>query len=68
MLTYFYQSHHCKKLLPILEHVGKYYEGKMLTVAKIDGTRFAKAAKHFDIKGYPTIKLYSKYIERCYLF
>ena len=49
--------------MPILEHVGKYYEGKMLTVAKIDGTRFAKAAKHFDIKGYPTIKLYSKYIE-----
>lgn len=30
----------------------------MLTVAKVDATRFVKAANHFEIKGYPTIKLY----------
>ena len=70
-------SHHCKRMFPVLETVGEYYDGKMLTVAKIDTTRqkptiifvdckmlilkikfrFAKAGEHFNITGYPTIKL-----------
>lgn len=52
----FFKSGHCKKLEPIFEEVGKFYQGKMLTVAKVDATRFVKAATHFEIKGYPTIK------------
>ncbi|CAF0717772.1 unnamed protein product [Brachionus calyciflorus] len=52
---------HCKKLEPVFEELGKYYKGKMMTVAKVDATRFLKAANHFNIKGYPTIKfIYGK--------
>jgi hypothetical protein len=29
-----------------------------VTIAKIDATRFYKSANYFEIKAYPTIKLY----------
>ena len=47
---------HCKKLEPVFDEIGKYYEGKMNNIAKVDATRYIKAANHFQIKGYPTIK------------
>lgn len=48
---------HCKKLEPVFLEVGKYYKGHpMVTVAKVDATRFVKAAEHFEVRGYPTIK------------
>ena len=50
-------SGHCKKLEPVFLEVGKYYKGHpMVTVAKVDATRFVKAAEHFEVRGYPTIK------------
>ena len=49
-------SGHCKKMEPVYIEVGKYYKGHpMVTVAKVDATRFVKAAEHFEVKGYPTI-------------
>ena len=51
------KSGHCKKLEPVIEEVGEYFNGKsMITIAKVDATRFSKAATHFEIRGYPTIK------------
>ena len=50
---------HCKKLEPVMDEVAKYYDGKMvINIARIDATRFLKAANHFEIRAYPTIKLY----------
>jgi thioredoxin-like negative regulator of GroEL len=51
------KSGHCKKLEPVIEEVGEYFNGKsMITIAKVDATRFSKAATHFEVRGYPTIK------------
>ena len=49
---------HCKKLEPVYDEVGRHFINTDVTIAKIDATRFTKAASHFEIKGYPTIKLY----------
>ncbi len=42
----------------ILDDIGKHYRDKMVNVAKVDATRFLKAANHFEVRGYPTVKLY----------
>lgn len=47
---------HCRKLEPVMEEVAKQLGDKSITIVKIDATRFYKAANHFDIKAYPTIK------------
>jgi thioredoxin-like negative regulator of GroEL len=47
---------HCKKLEPVIEEIGEYYQGKSINIVKVDATRFSKAANHFDVRGYPTIK------------
>lgn len=49
---------HCRRLEPVMDEVAKYYKDKLIiNIARIDATRFIKAANHFDIKAYPTIKL-----------
>jgi len=50
---------HCKKLEPVYDEVGRHFINTDVTIAKIDATRFTKAASHFEIKGYPTIKFIS---------
>lgn len=54
--NFFIISGHCKKLEPVIDEIGKFYNGKSITIARVDATRFVKAANNFDVKGYPTIK------------
>jgi len=50
---------HCRRLEPIMDEVAKFYKDKLIiNIARLDATRFIKAANHFEIKAYPTIKLY----------
>ncbi|KJH43480.1 protein disulfide-isomerase domain protein [Dictyocaulus viviparus] len=48
---------HCKRLLPIWEHLGHAVSDKNLPVrvAKMDCTRFTNACNKLSISGYPTI-------------
>lgn len=47
---------YCKKLEPIWAEVGKTLHGSSITVAKLDATRYSALAKHFGIRGFPSIK------------
>ena len=41
-----------------MDEVAKFYKDKLIiNIARLDATRFIKAANHFEIKAYPTIKL-----------
>jgi hypothetical protein len=44
-------------LAPTLEQVAAYMQGKM-AIGKIDCTKQTKICKRFEIKGYPTLKVY----------
>ncbi|KAK6053756.1 protein disulfide-isomerase domain protein [Cooperia oncophora] len=48
---------HCKRLLPVWEHLGHAVNDKNLPVrvAKMDCTRFTSACNSLSISGYPTI-------------
>jgi len=51
---------HCRKLEPVMDEVAKHFNEKtQMAIAKIDATRYFKAANHFEIKAYPTIKFIS---------
>ena len=41
---------------PVIEELAEYYDGQPITIVKVDATRFVKAANHFEVKGYPTVK------------
>jgi thiol-disulfide isomerase/thioredoxin len=48
---------HCRKLEPIMDQVANSLDDNLgVTIAKVDATMHHKAATHFDIKAYPTIK------------
>ena len=52
---------HCRKLEPVMDEVARDFDADIsnpVTIAKIDATRFYKSANYFEIKAYPTIKLY----------
>ncbi|KHN72778.1 Protein disulfide-isomerase TMX3 [Toxocara canis] len=48
---------HCKRLMPIWEHVGHALADRssLVKVAKLDCTRYTTAASALNIRGYPTI-------------
>eukprot|EP01022_Parablepharisma_sp_SALTPOND_P034057 TRINITY_DN903_c0_g1_i2.p1 TRINITY_DN903_c0_g1~~TRINITY_DN903_c0_g1_i2.p1 ORF type:complete len:784 (-),score=123.18 TRINITY_DN903_c0_g1_i2:33-2384(-) len=50
---------HCKKLAPDYKKAALYAkkEGKPYILAEIDGTIHRKAMSHFNVSGYPTLKL-----------
>jgi len=48
---------HCKKLAPIWEDLATAAKGKF-NVAKVDCTVEADLAKTYEVKGYPTVKLF----------
>lgn len=54
---------HCRKLDLILDDIGKHLQvvnrKTSVQVAKVDATRYVKAAQHFQIRGYPTIRYVS---------
>jgi thioredoxin domain-containing protein 5 len=50
---------HCKKLEPIYEKVAEALEGEV-NVGKVDVTASRELGTRFDIKGFPTILLFSK--------
>lgn len=47
---------YCKKLEPIWAEVGKTLYGSPIRVGKLDATRYSALAKHFGIRGFPSIK------------
>ena len=57
ILNLIFFSGHCKKLTPVFDELAAYYKGNMINIAKVDATRFLKATNHFEIRGYPTVKL-----------
>ena len=48
---------HCKTLAPTLDKVANFIQGKM-AIGKIDCTKQTKICKRFEVKGYPTLKVY----------
>jgi len=48
---------HCKKLAPVWDELATKLKGR-LSVAKLDATIHSYTAKRFDIRGFPTIKLF----------
>ena len=49
---------HCRKLAPIYHQVYLALQETEITVAKVDATRYSVMASQYDIRGYPTIKLW----------
>ena len=49
---------HCRKLEPVWEQLAIHYDGKPFNIARVDATKHIKATNHFEIKAYPTIKLW----------
>ena len=49
---------HCRKLEPIYHSVWIQLRHTSIRVSKIDATRYANIASEFDVRGYPTIKLW----------
>ena len=50
---------HCKTLAPILEEVAEELKG-IVNVAKVDVMQSRELGSRFDIKGFPTLKFFSK--------
>jgi protein disulfide-isomerase-like protein len=52
---------HCKMLAPIYEELGKKLEDRSdILIAKLDATKHQTSASKFDVKGFPTLKLFTK--------
>lgn len=51
---------HCKRLMPIWEHVGHALADRNspVRVAKLDCTRYTNVAAALNIRGYPTVILF----------
>ena len=49
---------HCKKLEPTFYQVAMDLDGTEIRVGKLDATQYGHVASMFDIRGYPTIKLW----------
>eukprot|EP00906_Rhabdomonas_costata_P021362 RCo031020 len=49
---------HCKKLAPEYDKAAKAMRGKKVVLAKVDATEESELGTRFDIKGYPTVKLF----------
>lgn len=51
---------HCKKMAPTWDELAERLEGTYVNVAKVSVTENRAIGKRFGIKGYPTIKFFSK--------
>ncbi|ESN90472.1 hypothetical protein HELRODRAFT_71140, partial [Helobdella robusta] len=49
---------HCKKLESTYHQVYLELKNTAVIVAKVDATKYPTLASHYDVKGYPTIKLF----------
>ncbi|VDD92006.1 unnamed protein product [Enterobius vermicularis] len=59
---------HCKRLMPIWEHVGHALADQKspVRVGKLDCTRFTRVASALDIQGYPTVIFFRNGEKRVY--
>jgi len=50
---------HCRRLEPVWSEVDSFLKDSKSEIhaAKLDATSFSSVASHFDVRGYPTIKL-----------
>lgn len=53
---------HCKSMKPDFEKLAKFMidEGKNIKIAKVDATEQKTLAEKFEVKGYPTLKVFIK--------
>ncbi|BFZ21065.1 hypothetical protein BsWGS_24104 [Bradybaena similaris] len=51
---------HCKQLAPVWEELAEAFQDQPVSITHLDCTRYSDVCKRYQIKGYPTLKLFSK--------